>query len=338
MVPDLPLLREWIETPSITGEEGDYGDRVARELVRRGFAVERQPLGPGRFNVLARAGTPEVVFCTHLDTVPPWFGWSEDGEYVHGRGACDAKGVLCAMLAAASQLLKRGQDRIGFLLTAGEEIDSAGAQLANQRLADPWRPRYTIVGEPTENTFVQSHKGIFKGRLSARGVAGHSSQAVGPSAIHELVGAIQRLLDQSWGSSACFGEGSLNVGTIGGGRAPNVVADCAEASLLARIVEPPEQVEARIRSCLGPHVDLDVLAACYAPVEFCVPAGRPSIRVAFGTDAPHLPRWGKKLLYGPGRILDAHTAHERVSKQSLADAAQDYERVASNLLQEGPTR
>ncbi len=98
-------LLEWIDVPSVTGSEGDYGDALARACSSIGLDVERQELAPGRFNVLARARAPRVVLCTHQDTVPPWFPPREDRELVHGRGACDAKGPAVAMLAAAKALL-----------------------------------------------------------------------------------------------------------------------------------------------------------------------------------------------------------------------------------------
>ncbi|MCC6406740.1 MAG: M20/M25/M40 family metallo-hydrolase [Planctomycetes bacterium] len=329
-------LRDWVEIPSVTGAENDYADALARELVAKGFSVERQPVAHavgGRFNVLARgAGVPRVVFCTHLDTVPPWFGSREDSEFVHGRGSCDAKGPAVAMLAAAERLLAAGEDRIGFLFTVGEETDSAGAQRANAELAEPWAPAFTIVGEPTENRFVGAHKGVFKAKLVAHGVAGHSSQNVGPSAIHELVHSVERLLAGSYGTHPLLGPGTLNIGTIQGGVAANVVADRAEASLLLRAVEPPDVTEGRIRGCLGAHVELELVMKNYGPTEFLVPRGETPIPVAFGTDAPHLKRWGTPLLYGPGRILDAHTDHERVSKRSLELAAATYEKTARELL------
>jgi acetylornithine deacetylase len=325
-------LREWIEIPSVTGSEPDYADALARELEALGLDVERQCVEGARFNVLARADTPEIVFCTHLDTVPPWFGSSEDGEFVHGRGACDAKGPAAAMLAAAQALLAEGERRIGLLFTVGEETDSAGAQRANERLAEPWRPRYTLIGEPTGNRFVAAHKGVYKARLVARGVAGHSSQAIGPSAVHELVRCLSCLLSRSWGSHPVLGHGTLNVGEIHGGVAANVVADRAEASLLLRAVEPPEASERRIRECLDEHVQVESIFKSYGPTEFHVPEGEEAIPVAFGTDAPHLGRWGQPVLYGPGQILDAHTDHERVSKRSLEEAARRYAGLARELL------
>lgn len=326
-------LQDWIAIPSVTGAEGDYAQALARELAPLGFGVERQELSPGRFNLLARTErAPAVVFCTHLDTVPPWFGPSQTREEVRGRGSCDAKGPALAMLEAAKLLLAQGEARIGFLFTCGEETDSAGAQLANERLAEPWRPRFTIVGEPTGNRFAGAHKGVYKCDLHARGVAGHSSQNVGPSAIHELVHALEKLLAQDWGRHPLLGPGTLNVGMLAGGVAANVVADRASASLLLRAVEDPQVTEAKLRACLSEHVELAKPYKSYGPTEFHVPRGHEALAVAFGTDAPHLKRWGKPLLYGPGHILDAHTDHECVSKRSFEQAVHDYASAALELL------
>ena len=289
-------------------------------------------MAPGRSNVLARAGRPEVVFCTHLDTVPPYFGSRTDADFVYGRGSCDAKGQAATMLAAGERLLAAGEDRIGFLFTVGEEIDSIGAAHANEHLAEPWTPRWVVVGEPTNNAFVAGHKGIYKARLVAQGVAGHSSQDVGPSAVHELVGCCARLVRDGWGEHPLLGPGTLNIGQISGGVAPNVVGDHAEAEVLVRTVEAPQVVEGRLRGHLGEHVTVDRTAKAYAPVEFHVPDGEESIVVAFGTDAPHMPEWGTPLLFGAGSILDAHTDHEKVGKGELIDCVLRHERTVRELL------
>jgi len=326
-------LLDWIAVPSVTGAEGDYGDALARELASIGFAVEKQELAPGRFNVLARAGEPRVVLCTHQDTVPPWIPPREDRDLVHGRGACDAKGPAVAMIAAARALLESGEDRIGLLFTVGEETDSAGAALANERLADPWKPRNVIVGEPTGMRWVRAHKGAFKCRVVARGVAGHSSEPPGPSAIHELVRFGGRLLAESWGRHPVLGEGTVNIGRIHGGVAANVVADSAEAEVLVRVVEPIADVRARIERCLGKDMTISVTSKACAPTEFEVPdPADPGIAVAFGTDAPHLSRWGRPMLCGPGSIRDAHTDHERIGKRELEEAAALYATAVRRCL------
>lgn len=328
MQPWFRTLCDWIELPSVTGNEGAYGDALARRLSQMGLGVERQELAPGRFNVLARAGKPRVVLCTHLDTVPPFIGVREERTTIHGRGACDAKGPAIAMLAAVEKLLASGEERVGLLFTAGEETDSAGATLANTKLAEPWDPAFTIVGEPTDLRYVAAGKGTFKAKLEAKGVAGHSSQNVGPSAVHELVQCAHRLLTESWGSHPVLGPGTLNVGQIHGGVAANVVAAHAEAEIFVRTVEPVERVQARIERCLGEHVKVALHAKAYPPIEFVVPEGETGIPIAFGTDVPHLSRWGRPLLIGPGSILDAHTDHEKVEKKDLERAAVEYERAA----------
>ncbi|MBL8862190.1 MAG: M20/M25/M40 family metallo-hydrolase [Planctomycetes bacterium] len=323
---------DWVAIPSVTGSEHDYGEALARECARIGLAVERQELQPGRANVLARGGRPRVVLCTHLDTVPGDLGVREDREHVHGRGACDAKGPAAALLQALERLLASGEDRVGALFTVGEETDSAGAALANARLAEPWEPAYTVIGEPTDNRFVAAGKGIWKARLVATGSAGHSSQDAGPSAVHELVRCVHGLLQESWGTHPVLGPGTLNVGTIQGGVAPNVVAEHAECEVLVRAVEDPSAIQARVARHLGPRVRVEKTHKGYGPIEFGVPPGEAGIPVAFGTDAPHLVRWGQPLLFGPGSILDAHTDHEKVSKRALFEAAARYERLARELL------
>ena len=325
----LTRLLDWIDVPSVTGGEGDFGELIGSELEAAGFAVERQDVADGRFNVLARAEEPEVVFCTHLDTVPPWIGPRAERNVIHGRGSCDAKGPLMAMLQAARELLHEGERRIGFLLTVGEEVDGAGARHADEH---PWSPRYTIVGEPTDNRFVRGHKGIYKADLCAHGVPGHSSLCQGPSALHELVAALGRLMAADWGEHDLLGPGTLNVGTLNGGVAGNVVAGEATAELVLRTVEDAPVVAARFAELLGEHVEV-VDSKGYGPVEFHVPewAAEDAPVVAFGTDAPFLTRWGTPLLYGPGRITDAHTDHELLERASFERAIGDYVRIAREL-------
>jgi acetylornithine deacetylase len=333
-MPDLlERLCDWIAIDSVTGHEGDYGDALARHLAALGFGVERQEVEPGRFNVLARADEPELVFCTHLDTVPPFFGPRREGAIVHGRGACDAKGPALAMIEAARRLSESGERRVGFLFTVGEETDGGGAQHANRATSERWKPRWTVIGEPTDNRFVRGGKGVFKGTLKAHGVASHSSRPLGPSAVHELVHVVHELLGDGWGTHPVFGQGTLNIGLIQGGLAANVVAPAASAAVMVRVVEEPRAVEARIRARLSKSVEFEAEKS-YGPVEFFVPGSHAADApvVAFGTDAPWLTRFGTRLLYGPGSIDDAHTDHERLAQASFERAVGEYERTARELL------
>lgn len=325
-------ILDWIDVESITGNEASYADTLARHLGALGFDVEKQEVAPGRFNLLARTGSPEVVFCTHLDTVPPWIGPSSERSVIRGRGACDAKGPAMAMIEAARILLDEGEQRVGLLFTVGEEVDSAGAAQANGALAEPWRPRKVIVGEPTENRFVRGHKGVLKACVKACGVAGHSSEPLGPSAVHGMVETLAKMVNLDLGEHPLFGRGSLNVGTVHGGVAGNVVADRAEADLVLRLVGSPDEATSALRSCLTDDVEL-AFTKGYGPVEFLVPEGAAGGEVVgFGTDAPFLDKWGTPLLYGPGRIRDAHTDHECLERKSFEEAIGTYAETARGLL------
>src|SRR5208337_4859527 len=159
------LTRQLCEIESTTYHEGAVGDFLADFLTRRGWYVEKTPVpqpperadGGERWNIYAgTAGeTPDLVFSTHLDTVPPYIPFSEDDEFMYGRGVCDAKGILAAQVAAAEFLRAVGY-RIGVLFISGEERDSAGAKAANQMHKDS---RFLINGEPTGNHLALASMG-----------------------------------------------------------------------------------------------------------------------------------------------------------------------------------
>src|ERR1700748_291595 len=153
----IQLTRNLMDIESTTFNEGAVGAYLAEFLAGRGYAVERTsvPQSPKtashgeRFNVYAgKAGeTPDVVLSTHMDTVPPFIPSSEDDLYLYGRGACDAKGIIAAQVAAAERLREAGTST-ALLLVVGEERDSGGARVANQHAKGS---RFLINGEPTDN-------------------------------------------------------------------------------------------------------------------------------------------------------------------------------------------
>ena len=128
------LARELIDIPSVTGEEFQIGTSLAELLNRRGYRVELQEVADERANIIATTGAPpRVVLSTHMDTVPPFIASSEDDEFVYGRGACDAKGIIAAMVKAAEQLLAASVTDFGLLLVVGEEIADAIPEVVLER-------------------------------------------------------------------------------------------------------------------------------------------------------------------------------------------------------------
>jgi acetylornithine deacetylase len=274
-----------------------------------------------------------VVFCTHIDTVPPFYPSAEDDDRIYGRGSCDAKGVLAAMVFAAVALRERGVGDLGLLFVVGEEVDSVGALAANDLES---AARYVVVGEPTENRMANGHKGGFKFRLMAKGKAAHSAYPhLGESAIERLLDALADIRAADWGSSDVLGPATVNVGTIGGGLAANVLAPSAEAAVFIRVVGHAAEVRERLDAILGRHPATSYEIISQSDAVFCeTRPGYEIAPVAFGTDIKSLKTFGKPLLIGPGSIHDAHTSGEKIGKKELVDAVAYYQRLALELLEE----
>lgn len=328
------LTRELIDISSITGEEGAIGEHLEGLLGSLGFATERQAVADGRFNLLARAGgATEVLLCTHIDTVPPFFPSSETVDRVFGRGACDTKGILAAMIAASGSLILSGIRDFGLLLVVGEETDSIGAKVANEGFAN-LGSRVVIVGEPTESKWVRGSKGTMTATMRFRGKAAHSAYPeLGDSAILKMARAIGRLEAEDWGGSEDFGRTTVNVGLARGGVKANVIPEDAEIEMIFRVAGRPDEIRTRLESLACEH-DAEVIATTgIPPVRMTVPDNEESIVVAFGTDIPYLGSMGTPMLYGPGSILDAHTATESISKKEIFDAVGMYRNVVSLLVE-----
>jgi acetylornithine deacetylase len=327
------FARQLIDIPSVTGNEGELARFVARGLAKRGFEPELQRVEGDRANVFASIDErTRVFFCTHLDTVPPFYGSSEDDRYIYGRGACDAKGILAAMVESAAKLRSEGATGLGLLFVVGEETDSVGAKAANQLGLES---SYVLVGEPTQNRLASGHKGTFKFALRARGTAAHSAYPhLGDSAIDRLLGHLGRLLRADWGRSEVLGEATINIGTLSGGLAANVIAPEAEARVYVRVVGRSAEVRSKLEHLLGddPLVSYEIIAQNDAVYCEILP-GFAVEPVAFGTDIPSLTELGKPLLLGPGSIHDAHTDHEKVGKDELAEAVELYCRLGRLLLE-----
>jgi len=330
----IAFTRALIDIPSTSEHEGEAAEFLDRELTGLGFATKRQEVTPSRFNLFASAGgRPRVVINSHLDTVPPWFASSEDHETIYGRGACDTKGVIAAMIAAGERLLARGIRDFAFLFVVGEETDSIGAKIANTAFAD-LGSEYVVVGEPTGSTFARASKGALTVTLRFEGVAAHSAYPhLGDSAINRMVAAIAGINAADWGTHDVLGKATVNVGVVRGGEKPNIIPALAECDIIFRIVTTPEAVLEQLDDIIARHGGTIVLSRGNPPQFMTVPEGRDSTVVAFNTDVPWLGNLGKPLLFGPGSILDAHGANERIAKKELLAAIDVYESMVVSLLE-----
>jgi acetylornithine deacetylase len=341
-VDPIQLTRKLVDIESTTYHEGPAGAFLHEYLEGQRYKVERmavsQPdrtLTPGagdgeRFNIYATLPgvTPDVVLSTHMDTVPPFFGSREDDEFVYGRGSCDAKGIIAAQIAAADRLRDAGV-KVGLLFVVGEERDSAGAAVANM---NPRGSKFLINGEPTDNRLALASKGALRCELRAKGRMAHSAYPeLGESAIDKLIGALNDVLAMPLPIEPEIGPSTLNVGLIAGGRAPNVIADKAEAHILIRLVGPADETKHNIVKIVGDRADVEF--SLELPfVRMRKVGDLPTMVAKFTTDIPSLTNWGEPFLLGPGSIHVAHTPDEKIAKKELLEAVDLYYNLATSLV------
>jgi acetylornithine deacetylase len=329
-VDPVALTRALVDIDSTTGREAEAGRWLADWLRRRGYQVDEQPVSEGRVNVFATLGLPpRVVFSTHVDCVPPFFPSREEGGLLFGRGACDAKGILAAQVAAAERLRAAGERRFGLLFVVGEERGSDGARVANEQA--PAGVRYLINGEPTDNRLGAATRGVLRIRLRAHGRAAHSSfPELGESAIDKLLDALMVVRGLGLPEDPLLGRTHYTVGLIEGGIAPNVVSPHAAAELLFRVVGDVALVRAAL-TVVEPLVTVESILDVPA-VRMHTVSGFETAIFPYTTDVPFLTRWGLPLLVGPGSIHVAHTDEEHVAIDELRQAVGLYAALATRLL------
>jgi len=327
----LRLTRELIDIPSVTGEEFQIGTSLAELLNRQGFHVDMQDISPERSNIIATtAAKPRIVLSTHMDTVPPFIASSEDDEFIYGRGACDAKGIIAAQIAAAEKLRADGFNEIGLLFTVDEEVTSAGAKVANNHaLASSCE--YLINGEPTDNRIAIGTKGSMQAVIRTEGRAAHSAYPEqGESAIEKLLDVLEAVRAIDWPRDDTFSETTCNIGVISGGTRANVIPDQAEATIQIRLAVESVAVKTLLEEAIGGCASIDYKST-HDPLRLLTVDGFDTMLARFTTDIPYLSNWGRALLIGPGSILDAHTAGEKVRKSDLLRAVDLYADLVKRL-------
>jgi len=324
------LAAELLAIQSTTGSEGPIVDFVSRWLTSRGWNMTLQEVSRGRANVWASRGKKGVTFSTHLDTVPPFVPPRLEGKRLYGRGACDAKGIAAAMMAAAERLAESGEKRVDLLFVVGEEKGSDGARAANNLRTTS---RFLINGEPTESKLANGAKGSLRVTLRTRGREAHSAYPhLGKSAIEPLLALLPTLRDLPLPTDPVLGDMTVNVGVIRGGTAANVIPAHAEAELMCRLVGDVEPVKKMILDWARGKADVEFGSHIPAQKFETVP-GFETGPVAYTSDIPLLGQFGIPLLFGPGSIHVAHTPDEYIDVDELRASVDTYEKLARTLLE-----
>ncbi|HEY0241892.1 MAG TPA: M20/M25/M40 family metallo-hydrolase [Gemmatimonadaceae bacterium] len=323
------LAAELLAIPSLSGSEKAVVDFVSKWLVARGWNVTVQEVSKGRGNVWASRSGGGVAFSTHLDTVPPHIAPRVENDKLYGRGACDAKGIAAAMMVAAERLVQSGENRIDLLLVVGEEQGSDGARAANNLST---KSRFLVNGEPTESKLASGAKGSLRVTVRTRGREAHSAYSqLGESAIEPLLQLLPTVHQLPLPSDPVLGQTTVNIGTIRGGTAANIVPAHAEAEMMIRLVGDVKPMKKLIQEWAKGRAEVEF--GSHIPAQkFHLVDGFEVAPMAYTSDIPLLSRWGTPLLFGPGSIHVAHTPDEHIAIEELRASVDAYERIARQLL------
>lgn len=334
--PDLvELTTALMSIDSTSGSETNVIAWLDRYLQDHGWRTWRIPVSTGRDDLFATAvDSPTVTLSTHLDTVPPFIAPRIVEGKIHGRGACDAKGIAASMICAAERLRTSGAP-VALLFVVGEEVTHDGAHAANDAFAAkriPATSRFMIDGEPTESTLAVGTKGAVRVTVRTSGQAAHSAYPeLGRSATRDLVQLLAELDGVAFPLDPLLGTTTVNIGSLAGGVADNVVAPWAEARMMIRLVTPVEEVVRLIERWASGRATLE-WGPMVPPVRLGVVDGFKTSVAAFATDIPVLTNWGTPFLFGPGSIHVAHRDDEYVSIDELHAAVDSYERLVRALV------
>ena len=364
---DIRLFKEMLEINSTSGGERELADFLAERLLTNCNVVERfdveamaddAPKGFGvPQNLLFSWGVPRLLFCTHLDTVPPYIRPEFDEHVAFGRGTCDAKGQIFAMWEACKALEAKGYKDFGLLLLAGEETGSFGAKaFREQHIGADW----VVVGEPTDNCMATAAKGTKSFEVTFEGKAFHSGYPeYGQSAILFFNDFVNALRSIRFPSDEDLGETTFNIGKLSSDNPQNILSPSLTCRVYFRTTFQTDEMVCNImKNMAGPEAKLrfgrprvqdgsDIVAKDVAPwqmamkikafggdapTRFEVFDGFASKPVSFGSDAPQLTNCQHKILCGPGSILVAHRPDEHIRLEEIEKAIANYIRIAEQIL------
>ncbi|MEZ4908569.1 MAG: M20/M25/M40 family metallo-hydrolase [Saprospiraceae bacterium] len=325
-------LIELMKIDSTSGKERELAFYIRDSFNTDYNSIEMHDNEDNTFNVLIKWGNPKMLFCTHLDTVPPYIAPTIEGELIKGRGSCDAKGQIAAMYQTCLELEKEGQNNFGLLLLAGEEIGSRGAKKANLMETDC---QYMVIGEPTENKLIRAAKGTKLFEIEILGKNAHSGYPErGDNAVETMRIFLNNLASIDFPIDPVLGTTTYNIGLLKSNNAVNVISASVKFKLYFRTTFSTDKlVIEKILNQANDKIKIKHISGD-SPINFETFDFKNTEVVSYGSDAPSLTKFGKKVLYGPGSIFDAHTDNEKISLAELNQAVKTLKEIYFNIKKE----
>ena len=324
----MELFRDILSFDSTSGRERPLGEWLAAHL--EAPSVETFEVGDGTLDVLLRWGDePRVMFCSHMDTVPPYIPPTFLEDRVTGRGTCDAKGQFYAMYRACQRLAAAGRTGFALLIVSGEETGSWGAK-AFAKL--PFRAPLLVVGEPTDNCMVSASKGTKRFDLTFTGRPFHSGYPEhGLSAVELFVDFMERLRAAGFPDDPDLGPTTWNVGQLRSDNPQNILSPELTCRLYFRTTFASDAAVVEwMRAQAGATLSVREFGGD-APARYHTLPGFPAKPVSFGSDAPHLTNFGQKVICGPGSITVAHRDDEFLAYADLEQAITNYVSIFEHI-------
>ena len=324
----MELFRDILSFDSTSGRERPLGEWLAAHL--EAPSVETFEVGDGTLDVLLRWGDePRVMFCSHMDTVPPYIPPTFLEDRVTGRGTCDAKGQFYAMYRACHRLAAAGRTGFALLIVSGEETGSWGAK-AFAKL--PFRAPLLVVGEPTDNCMVSASKGTKRFDLTFTGRPFHSGYPEhGLSAVELFVDFMERLRAAGFPDDPDLGPTTWNVGQLRSDNPQNILSPELTCRLYFRTTFASDAAVVEwMRAQAGATLSVREFGGD-APARYHTLPGFPAKPVSFGSDAPHLTNFGQKVICGPGSITVAHRDDEFLAYADLEQAITNYVSIFEHI-------
>lgn len=318
-------LLELMEIDSTSGKEKELAYYIYDHFKTNENQIELFDNNDNTFNVLIKWGEPSMLFCTHLDTVPPYIAPKLDGDIIRGRGACDAKGQIAAMYQACKNLAIAGETDYGLLLLAGEEVGSKGAKKANMLKNNC---KFMVIGEPTENKLIRAGKGTKLFEVEILGKNAHSGYPqLGDNAIERMREFLNILADYDFPEDPILGNTSYNIGLLHSDNAVNVISSSVKFKIYFRTTFVSDEIVVNLMKDLSDDKIIINKLGGDQPINFETFDDENFNIVSYGSDAPALSNFGTKVLYGAGSIFNAHTNHEFVTIGELNEAVKALESI-----------